>query len=241
MNPRVSLLVLITSISFSCGSNKEETTAQEPTISKTLVSEADTFFGGKNLLSIVDTTESVFKNFFTWKPDTSEANNLKQNPDVKRNGDTLFITLKNNTVKQLISKPYVEGADDLTEYKYLGKLNSINYHLFYVALYEASAYLMVNADNGKETYMCGKPAISPNKKYLVSSNCDLQAQFDFNGFQMYDITKDSLKLNWDRGLTTWGADNVAWINDNTLVVEKMYLDTNQNVHTGFVKISCVAK
>lgn len=239
MNPRVSLLALITPIFFSCSSDKkEETVKQIPTITKTLVSEIDTFYGGASLLILSDTTEIAFRHFAAAEPDSSEKNNLSQNPEVKRNGDTLFIVLKNNSVKTLVSKPYVEGADDLTEYKYLGKTQPINYHLIYVGLYEGFTYLMVNADNGRETYMCGLPVVSPDKKHLAASYFDLQAQFVFNGIEMYDVTKDSLKLKWRRELTKWGADNITWMNNNTLLAEKMYLDTNQNVHTGFIKIFC---
>jgi hypothetical protein len=238
MNPRVSILALITLILISCSTDVKEETPAQPEIVKSLISELDTFYGGKALLYVTDTTETGFKNFFTWKPDTSESNNLKQNTEVKRTGDTLFITLKNNNIKKLISKPYVEGADDLTEYKYLGKINSINYHVLYVGFYEAFAYLMVNADNGKETYMCGLPSLSPNKKYVAASCFDLQAGFVFNGIQMYDVMKDSLKPNWSRELTKWGADNITWLDDHNLLAEKMYLDTSQNVHTSFVKIAC---
>lgn len=237
MNPRVSYLTLILFLLFSCTTEKkEETISEEPLVKKTLLSEIDTFYAGGTFINISDTSESAFSNFFITKPDSSELNNLKQNPDVKRNGDTLFITLRNDTVKQLISKPYVEGSDDVTEYKYLGKLKGINYHLIYVALYEAFTYLVINAENGKEAYLCGVPAVSPNSKYLAASCFDLQAGFVFNGIQMYEITKDSLKMDWSRELGKWGADHITWMDNHTLLAEKMYLDTSQNIHTGFVKI-----
>ncbi len=238
MNPRVSLLALITILLISCSTGTKEAPVVTIPEAKTLISETDTFFGGRNLLYVIDTTETVFKNFFTQKPDTSEKNNFAKNPEVKRNGDTIFLTLKDNSIKKLINKPYVEGADDLTEYKYLGKVKPLNYHLFYVGFYEAFAYLMVNAENGKETYMCGTPSVSPNKKYVAASCFDLQAGFVFNGIQMYDVIQDSIKPNWSRELSKWGADHITWMNDDVLLAEKMYLDTNQNVHTAFVKITC---
>lgn len=242
MNPRVSLLILITAIFFSCSTDVKEETPALVTTPKTLSSEIDTFYAGNNLLQLTDTTETAFNNFFTASSDTSEANNIKLNSStVRRTGDTLFITLDNSKTVKYITEPYLEGSDNCTLYKYLGKVKGLNYHLIYVGLYEAFTYLMVNGNSGKETYICGEPSVSPNKKQVAAACFDLQAGFVFNGVQVYSVETDSLKLNWSRELTKWGADNIAWLNDTNLLVEKMYLDTNQNVLKSFVKMSFTGK
>lgn len=243
MNPRVSLLVLITLILFSCGTDKkDETVVQEPTIIKTLISETDTFYGGGNLLAVKDTTESVFKSLFSFKRDTSEKNNIARDAAfVSRIGDTLYLKLDNGDVKKLISNRNSE-SDDFLAYDYIEKINDIGYYLVFVSYYEAFQYLMINAKTGKETYMCGSPAVSPNKKYLAASCCDLQAGFVFNGIEMYDVEKDSLKLNWKRELRKWGADDITWLNDHTLIAKKQAVDTaTSNLVSSFIKLSCVEK
>ncbi len=239
MNPRVSLLVLITFIFFSCGTDvKEEAPAQE-TIAKTLISEIDTFYGGNNLLIVADTTELAFNAYFNFKPDTSENNNIKKDARfVSRNNDTLNLKLDNGTIKKLVSDKNME-SEDFSAYSYIGKLNDINYYLIFVSYYEAYQYLIVNAKTGKETYICGAPAVSPNKKYLLTSNFDLIAGFVYNGMEMYDVGSDSLKTNWKRELTKWGACDIAWIDDNTLVAKKQRIDsTTQNSVSSYVKITC---
>ena len=107
---------------------------------------------------------------------------------------------------------------------------------------EGYQYLMINSKTGKETFICGPPAVSPNKKYLVASNLDLIAGFVYNGIEMYDIEADSLKLNWRRELTKWGANEIAWINDHTLIAKKQQQDSvTQKFLDAYIRISCVKK
>lgn len=237
MNPRVSFFIVLSIIFLSCGTEvKEEPPAQTP---KTLISETDTFYGGGNLLVITDTTESVFNSLYNFKRDTSEKNNIaKDSKFVSRLGDTLYLKLDNGGIKKLVSDRNME-TDDFSAYDYIGKINSINYYLVFVSYYEAFQYLMINSKTGKETYMCGAPAVSPNKKYLAAACCDLQAGFVFNGIEMYDVESDSLKSNWKHELTKWGANELVWLDDHNLILKKQQLDSSsQNLVSSFIKLSC---
>ncbi len=241
MNPRVSFFALITLIFISCSTEtKEESPVAETP--RALISETDTFYAGGNLLRLTDTTEAVFNSLYNFKRDTSEKNNIaKDSKFVSRTGDTLFLKLDNGSFKKLVSDKNME-TDDFSAYDYIGKISSINYYLVFVSYYEAFQYLMINAKTGKETYMCGAPAIAPNKKYLAAACCDLQAGFVFNGVEMYDIESDSLKLNWKRELTKWGADELVWLDDHNLLLKKQQIDSSkQNLVSSFIKLSCVQK
>lgn len=242
MNPRVSIFILITLIFISCSTDVKEETPVQEVVPKTLISEIDTFYGGGNLLAIDDTTESVFNAFCKFKRDTSETNSIaKDSKSVSRIGDTLFLKLDNGTTKKLRSQTDSEGSD-FAAYTYINKLSDINYFVVFCSGMEWFSYLAINAKTGKETYICGAPAVSPNKKYLAASCFDLQAGFVFNGIQMYDIGKDSLIPNWNRELTKWGANEIAWINDHTLVAKKLSIDTaSSNLVSSYIKLSCVGK
>ncbi|MBK7669436.1 MAG: hypothetical protein IPJ32_20085 [Sphingobacteriaceae bacterium] len=242
MNPRVSLLVLITLIFFSCATDVKEETPVLETTPKTLISEIDTFYGGENLLAITDTTEEVFNSLFNFKPDTSERNNIARDSKfISRNGDTLFLKLDNGTFKKLVSDKDME-SDNFADYEYIGKINPINYYLVFIAYFESFEYLMINTKTGKETFISGIPAISPNNKYLAASSCDLQAGFVLNGIEMYDIESDSLKLNWRRVLNKWGANELVWLSNHTLIAEKYQLDSSShNLVSSSIKLSCVGK
>ena len=241
MNPRVSVFLIFTFILFSCSTEVKEAPVELVT-SKNLVSEIDTFYGGGNLLCINDTTEAVFKQFKKIKFDNSDYKNIERDAAfVKRIGDTLFLKLSIGDLKKLVSNNNAE-SDSLVHYDYICKLENINYYLIFMYGHEWFSYLAVNSKTGKETYLCGEPAVSPNKKYLAASCCDLQAGFVFNGIEMYDVESDSLKLNWKRELTKWGANELAWIDDHNLIVKKQQLDSaSQNLVSSYIKLSCGAK
>lgn len=229
-------------IFLSCSEKKADpakTEAPEPP-AKTLTSELDTFYAGNNLICISDTSKAVFQSFTgKIKADTNELNQLNANKElVKRSGDTLIFTLGGGKTKKIISTHYTEGTDEFYDYKYLGRLKSVNYHLIFVQMYEAFSYLLINAQSGKETTLCGLPTVSPNKKYLAASSFDLQAGFVFNSIEMFDIAVDSLTPVWSRELSKWGADNLVWINDHELVAEQMQLDSTQNAVASYIKIVC---
>jgi hypothetical protein len=243
MNSRVSIFIVFILIFFSCSTETREAPVVSFSEPKTLISETDTFYGGGNLLYIVDTTESVFTSFYKFKRDTSERNCIKKDAGfVSRKGDTLFLKLDNGSIKKIISTNDSETGSDFAVFNYITKLKDINYYVIFCSGMEWFSYLVVNSKTGKETYICGAPAVSPNKKYLAASCCDLQAGFVYNGIEMYNVESDSLKLNWKRELTKWGADELVWMNDHTLIVKKQRLDsTSSNVLSSFIKLSCIGK
>lgn len=218
-----------------CTSDKNTTEQSE--LLKTKVSEQDTFFGGKQLYCITNTTQAVFESVFNTKTDTSEINCIKTCQDcAKRNSDTLSLKLDNGSVKYYINNSSIE-SDNYTQYHFITKLPEINYYLLKVFYYEAFSYLMINAKTGKETYLCGVPAVSPDKTKLIAGCFDLQAGFVFNGLQLFSVTSDSLNNLWSRELTKWGADNLAWIDNATIVAEQIRIDSAMNTKTTYVTLN----
>jgi hypothetical protein len=242
MPGRVIFLVSVILLLSAC--RNTETSNEDPAKSKTLVSEIDTFYGEKELMCLQDTTEAAFKKFFReFKRDTAEVENIKPCDDVvRRMGDSLLISFSNGTQKLYMNQPFTETLDGFTQYYYYGKIKELGYHVLFVGMYESFTYLLVNEKNGKETYMCGIPVVSPNKKYLAATCCDLEAGFVFNGIEMYDVGADSLIPVWKRELSKWGADEMAWMDDHSLIVKKQQYDTaHQNLVSSFIKLSCCSK
>lgn len=243
MRPFHFLLIALLSLAACTPSDTEKETAPPPSEPvKKLASETDTFFCGKNLLALSDTSKQAFDKARGADADTSEANQLHLNSAaVNRHGDTLVLSLTNGTTKRLLSTHYTEGMDSFYEYKYLGKIGALNYHLVYVAMYEAFAYLAVNAANGHETRLWGEPAVSPDQSRIAASCFDLQAGFVYNGVQLFKVGSDSLMPVGERELSTWGADHIAWLDNDHLLAEKLRLDSSQNVLTSYIKISGYGK
>jgi hypothetical protein len=232
----LSFLVLF----FGCNPPTTPSNAsQEITVKKNLVSEIDTFYGGKNLLFVSDTTQIAFESNFKFNNDTNEASNLNRDAAfVTRMGDSLIFKLEKGN-KILLNKG--SEADDFENYKYIGKLKDINSYLVFASFWESYSFLVVNAKTGHENYLCGFPEVSPNKKHVAAAGFDLQAGFVFNGIQMYDVTPDSLKPNWNRELSKWGANNLTWLDNDNLMLEKMSVDTAMQVVKSYIKLSSAGK
>jgi hypothetical protein len=243
MPGRVIFLSFVITLLSAC-SNPETAKKEDPAKPKTLISELDTFYGEKELMCLSDTTETAFKKFFReFNRDTSEVVNIRLYAnEVQRQGDSLILSFSNGNKKTYVNIPLTEMMDDFTQYYYYGKIKEVGYHVLFVGMYESFSYLLVNENTGKETYMCGIPVVSPSKKFLAATCCDLDAGFVFNGVQMYDVAADSLVPVWKRELTKWGANEMAWMNDHSLVVKKQQYDTaHQNLVSSFIKLSCCSK
>ena len=121
------------------------------------------------------------------KPDTSEAVNIRTAAGkVRRSGDSLIFRLENGQEKALVNNNKTDG-DDYVEYTYNAYLPAIQSWLVFHAGYEWYAYDLVSARTGEVISTIGIPQFSPDNKYFICSNTDLEAAFTQNGFQLYEV------------------------------------------------------
>ncbi len=226
---------------FSCTNSSEN--EKPPSTPRNLISEHDTFYAGNNLINLKDTTQTSFESFY--KPlegvsdmltDTVELSNIKtDSADVIRMGDTLKIKINKTLTKKYFNNS--NDGDNYAKYFYVRKLKNANFYLIFVSLTEAYTFLAVNIKSGKETYLCGAPFVSPDKTKIICGGFDLAAGFVFNGLQLYEVNQDSLKPLWYRELSKWGADELTWMDNTTVIAKKEFLDTAMNSHFSYIKIS----
>ncbi len=119
----------------------------------------------------------------------------------------------------------------------MGKIKGINYYVVSVSLMESYTYLIISSVTGKETFACGVPNLSPDKTKIICGGFDLAAGFVFNGLQLYQVNQDSLKPLWYRELTKWGTNELAWMDNSTVIAKKEFLDSTMNSHSSYIKIS----
>lgn len=218
----------------SCTS--EQKTKDENNLPDVLTSETDTICVKNGIWSFTDTSKLFFEKYYKSEFDTSEIACIKKSQDlVSRNEDTLFIKIDGNKIKKYINDNSIE-SDSYTEYHFMSKLPGINYYLVKIYYYEGYSYMMLNAKTGKESYLWGIPSVSPDNKKIMASCFDLQAGFVFNGIQYFDITPDSLQLQWSRELNKWGSDKLAWINNDMLVAERLTMDSVFNIKSTYTII-----
>jgi hypothetical protein len=176
----------------------------------------------------------LFKNM-----DTSETNRMRAYASVvSRKGDSLGITCANNKIIYMINNND-EDDDAFANYTFLKDMPEINQWLLMGTYYEAYGYLLIDKTSGDSTALYGMPVVSPDKKYIITFNQDLQANFTFNGFQLFEMKQSKPVLIGEKELYTWGPDQVKWKGANTLLIQQAqsnFTDPEQDLSTTYAEM-----
>ncbi|MDT8412239.1 MAG: hypothetical protein RQ875_07255 [Vicingaceae bacterium] len=171
--------------------------------------------------------KSEFEKIFIPKPSEDEAKNLyKDSLKVTRIQDTLIFKLNNGENAYLIN----DDSDDDSkygQYHYLGTIDNLNHFIVYGAFYEWHNYLLIDMESGDTNYLAGFPILSPDKKTIISGNCDLVAGFTFNGLELYSNTNPINKIS-SIELMEWGPEEIKWIDNSILLIKGYVSDTSMD-------------
>ena len=122
---------------------------------------------------------------------------------------------------------------DIAEYAFEHYYKSQELLVFREQWGEGNAYLLLNRRTGQRTRTWGPPVFSPNGKYFVSFNDDLEAQYSPNGLQLFEIIDGQPELQLEYEMDV-GPTRATWLNDTTFRLEVYKSDFVQ--HKGFVKL-----
>ncbi len=128
------------------------------------------------------------------------------------------ITLKNG--KEFVLKPnYSKLEGGLSFIKPI--LN--RYYVFRVQYYEGSGALLLDTETGNKTYVYGeKVFVSPDQKYFISINDDIEAGYSRNGFQLFEVDdQQNLTKIWKLDQLDWGPINIKWLDNDSFVVKEI--------------------
>ncbi len=157
--------------------------------------------------------------------------------------DSLKIVFKlNNGADSVLVNEWEENGDGGTVFHYVQSCKDIDYWLVFISYYEGSEYLLMDKDNGNKIFVWGPPVVSPDKTHFITYSCDIEAGYDYNGIQLFEIKEGKAELKWQKEINTWGPDEVRWKDDNTLYIKKYSIDYSggnsvQKYTYGTVKVS----
>jgi hypothetical protein len=193
-------------------------------------SETDTLlFAGKvwksDSINLANYKTIKWNETFVAKPNENIDNKSVTRKNLKlifelENGDTLC--LANDTSQ----------SDSYVNYQYCTKLSMINHWLILGYYYEWLQYEIVNCSNGKRTLVMGYPIFSPDGKYMFCGSFDESGE-GTNGIEIWKLKGTSLQLALRRMLNKWGPQRVAWIANDTLLIERYFM---LNPQPGYVKM-----
>ncbi|MDR6564362.1 MULTISPECIES: hypothetical protein [unclassified Arcicella] len=221
---------------WNCGHKQSETTEQDTTI----VNQQNSTDTLAKILAMPDTNEHqvTTKHFiFTFEPSTKDffdktnqaTNLIPDSTKLEKVGLKWFGNLADGTKKNIATNDTTEGFDTYAVYEFIGVLAEQSQWVFQVNFYESIEYVLIDMHTGKHMPLYGFPVVSPDKKWIISSNADLVAGESENAFNLIQITPQGLIVKDEVTLKTRGINQLKWINNTTLVVKETFLQNDEEL------------
>ncbi|PSL50094.1 hypothetical protein CLV51_1011438 [Chitinophaga niastensis] len=201
-----------------------------PAINKT---PEDTVQIGDKTFFVYFIEKADFDKYPLTPTDSSEADALKKDTLVKRNGDKLTFQLGNGKQRVFTNN---FNDDNYIGYAYAANYPTIKRKGAIISYYEGSGYQLINPQNGDTLMTWSAPAISPDKKYILCASMDLVAAFDPNGFQLFSVNNNDIKPIGENNLEDWGPGMIHWINNKTVLSEYITIDEEGNTQVRYIKM-----
>lgn len=154
----------------------------------------------------------------SWK-DKEEGNIAPDKDAVKRIGDSLIFTTAENEQIILVNASNDDESDGSVTYRYEKYLPTAYQFVVTSYYYEGWDCMLVDRRNGDKHDIPGHPYVSPDGKYLISTNSDLEVGFNMNGVALFEIKEDRIESVDQEEVQTWGPGEVRWIDDKSLAME----------------------
>lgn len=210
---------------------------KEPTTTDSKAAGNDTFHLCNTVVYIDTISEAEFgattsvNTFY----DTNEIQYLL--PDtgrVRRHFDTLAFSIDNGRTVFMIND--TSDSENASKYLYTGHDKVLNKYVVQGFFYEWWSHFLIDKSKGDTTIVCGAPVASPDGRYFICGNSDIDAGFTFNGLELYENTSPP-KLVCAREIPYWGPSQIKWHDNKTLFIHADMLDTSgQRLRPRFLRL-----
>lgn len=141
------------------------------------------------------------------------------------NGHKLFFT---NVAEEQSSQNMI--YQEPVTYAFEGVIRNIAIvHAVYI---EAMDYTFVDLASLEKHAMIGCPVVSPDGKKIMAVNADLFAGFTTNGIQFFEKNeKGKWMKKWENEISSFGPDQVWWIDNTTLVMQRELMSGDGEMET----------
>jgi hypothetical protein len=177
-------------------------------------------------LRLTPSSQAAFARLPEAAPDTSESHCLRvAGPSVRRTGKVLTLPLCQGT-RKLLTYDQTENPDSSIRYTFAGTVSGANQWLVATTLWEGFYYTLIDRCSGRQQYAWNYPVPSPDKKFFISANSDLDAHYTPTGLQLWSITPTGVHKIWQR---EWPEDagngpaEVRWQNAHTVLIKQEFL------------------
>ncbi|WP_111858348.1 hypothetical protein [Acinetobacter sp. CFCC 10889] len=162
-------------------------------------------------------------------------------PDlIQKIGDGISIKLFNGTIKKYMPSRGKEDHPEYCEvcaYTIINEYPAIDSLLLHTQYYEGAGYTLLNLKTGTEAYLSGIPTFSPDYKYMLSINSDLEAGYTDNELNIYQIDDNhnaQLIFEAVKTIPQFHAENnigfsaAIWLDNTKFIAQSDYLPDSEN-------------
>ncbi|MFT6320459.1 MAG: hypothetical protein ACJAT4_001384 [Granulosicoccus sp.] len=198
---------------------------------------------------VVDTNPSPYDACFELKKNGSwekfhacsekvRAKQLKKDAQyVSENAEGITLTLlTGKTVEFKNSTPDPNANDEFIQKKYLEYLPKVGFFIFRNNYYEGGDYSLVNDKSGKETTIAGFPKLAPDAKYLIATNQDAVAGFEFNGIQIFGFPNGRFEKLLEKNFEDMEPHTPKWIDHKTIEISMIPSDADKETKPSNIKV-----
>ena len=177
-------------------------------------------------LRLTPSSQADFVRLQEVAPDTSESHCLRvAGPSVRRTGKVLTLSLCKGT-RKLLTYDQTENPDSAIGYTFAGTVPGANQWLVATTLWEGFYYLLIDRCSGHQQYAWGYPVPSPDGKFFIVANSDLEAHYTYTGLQLWTVTPTGVHKVWQREWpvdTDSGPAEVRWQNMHTVLIKQEFV------------------
>jgi hypothetical protein len=167
---------------------------------------------------------------FSFNKLVKEADVIDGDTLVQRNGDSLTFTFYNKSQFTFVSAHPEDESFDSFRYKYQGLLETIEYWVVYAIGYEYDKTIIIDKFTGMQTETVGMPSVSPDRRFVLVGNADLEARYTENHLSLYKWNSEDLQLlvKASLDLKDWAPFEVNWQDDYHFTIKQGRFNENTN-------------
>jgi hypothetical protein len=223
------LILTIIILAFGCSSKKEDSKQTNPLpVDSLTIENRIVYFDSATLAEFESTSYDGINNIDSLPVDTTKI-------IIKH--DTILIIAKNG--KEVIFANDTTEGESMVTYKYLKTIKLGDFVEIEATYWEWSRIFLVSLNTGKQSEFWDYPNFSPNKEYIISSFGGLESGEMPNGFQLYKIENNDLKLVFEKEIENWIPSKIKWKSDSTILIKRAKLDMNYNRTYDYLKTKLI--
>ncbi len=113
------------------------------------------------------------------------------------------------------------NGESYARYSFVSHIADSGFYLISVTGWEGHGFDLINDRNGEITKLEGNPVFSPNRKRFVTMSMDLEAGYNDNSIQIWQLDSAGPKLEYqtDAG-AAWGPSDPVWTDNRTIAFKK---------------------